>query len=154
MPTLFLLCGLPGVGKTTLAKRLEQAHYALRLTPDEWITALLKHPADSEELERLRDPVEALQWDVAERALSLGVSVILDWGFWSRAERDAYRTRAGALGARVEIHALTIERDELLARLARRNAYLPPGAFAVTEAQLNEWWELYEPPTAEELTPD
>ena len=34
-PTLHLTVGLPGVGKTTLARELEQASGALRLTPDE-----------------------------------------------------------------------------------------------------------------------
>ena len=40
MPTLFLTCGLPGSGKTTLAKRIEQERPALRLTADEWLFAL------------------------------------------------------------------------------------------------------------------
>ncbi len=34
MSTLFLLRGLPGSGKTTMDKRLEQELPALRLTPD------------------------------------------------------------------------------------------------------------------------
>ena len=41
MATLFLICGLPGAGKTTLAKQLERERPALRLTPDEWIAPLL-----------------------------------------------------------------------------------------------------------------
>ena len=39
-PTLHLTVGLPGVGKTTLARELEQANGALRLTPDEWMAPL------------------------------------------------------------------------------------------------------------------
>jgi predicted kinase len=35
MATLFLICGLPGAGKTTLAKEIELARPALRLCPDE-----------------------------------------------------------------------------------------------------------------------
>ena len=33
---LVLICGLPGAGKTTLAKRLEHELRAVRLCPDEW----------------------------------------------------------------------------------------------------------------------
>ncbi|WP_424949772.1 AAA family ATPase [Deinococcus sp.] len=40
MPTLFLMVGLPGSGKTTLAKQLEQRHSAVRFTPDEWMMPL------------------------------------------------------------------------------------------------------------------
>lgn len=38
MAKLILMCGLPGAGKTTLAKRIEIEEDALRLTPDEWMT--------------------------------------------------------------------------------------------------------------------
>src|SRR6476469_7145718 len=90
MPTLFLLCGLPGSGKTTLAKQLEIQHNALRLSPDEWIVQILQDPADIVERGRLRSPVENIQWELAKRALVLGTNVILEFGFWSRQERDYF----------------------------------------------------------------
>jgi len=52
MATLFLICGLPGSGKTTLAKQLELAHSALRLCPDEWIATLMGDVTDTAELDR------------------------------------------------------------------------------------------------------
>jgi predicted kinase len=61
MATLFLICGLPGGGKITLARQLERSQPALRLSPDEWIAPLLADPADTAELDRLRSPVEAVQ---------------------------------------------------------------------------------------------
>jgi predicted kinase len=151
MATLFLLCGLPGAGKTTLAKQLEQEQAALRFCPDEWIAAILADANDTAERDRLRDPVEALQWKTAQRALVLGVNVVLENGFWSRAERDSYRTQAEALGAQVQLHYLDVGRDELWARLAKRNAHLPPGTFCVTEEQLDLWLSWFEAPTKEEL---
>lgn len=151
MATLFLICGLPGAGKTTLARQLEREHAALRLCPDEWIVALLADAADIEERDRLRAPVEAIQWEVAQRVLALGRDVVLEWGFWSREERARYRAQAEALGARVELRYLAVERDELWARLARRNADLPPGTFAVREDELDLWWGWFEAPTDDEL---
>ncbi|HUQ34680.1 MAG TPA: AAA family ATPase, partial [Pyrinomonadaceae bacterium] len=93
------------------------------------------------------------QWMVAERTLSLGINVILDFGFWTRRERDGFRSRAAALGARSEVHFLDVPRSVLSVRLAARNADLPQYAFRVSEAQLDLWWRLFEPPTPEELQP-
>jgi predicted kinase len=105
-------------------------------------------------LDRLRDPVESVQWTVAARALALGVDEVLDWGFWSRAERDDYRTRAAALGARAEVLYLAGERDALWARLSARNAERPPGTFVVTRDQLDQWADAFEPPTPDEIAAD
>ena len=151
MSTLFMICGLPGSGKTTLAKELELSQHALRLCPDEWIASILADPTDMVELDRLRSPVESLQWEMAKRALILGINVILENGFWSREERWTFRSQAEALGAQVELRYLDIPRDELWRRLSMRNANLPYGTFAVTEEQLDLWSSWFEPPSPEEL---
>jgi len=151
MATLFLLSGLPGTGKTTLAKQLEQASSTVRLTPDEWLYPLLKDTTDKAELDRLRTPMEAVQWELAKKLLGLGINVILDWGFWSREQRMTYRREAEELGAEVVFRFFDVNRAELLERLSRRNANLQPGTFTVTEAELDRFVPWYEPPYADEL---
>lgn len=54
MATLHMMCGLPGAGKTTLARRLEREHRALRLTPDEWVTPLYGPELSQEALDAVR----------------------------------------------------------------------------------------------------
>ena len=136
MATLHLMCGLPCSGRTTYARRLEVEQSALRLTPDEWINRLLPHDWDRLELDRLRAPIEAIQWDVSARILSMGHSVILDWGLWGRSERDGLRARAQALGAKVAVHFCDPPFDVLLSRVSARNSALRPGEFAIDEADL------------------
>ncbi len=148
--TLYLLVGLPGAGKTTRAKEIEAAHAALRLTPDEWILALYGEDLDRPRRDAVREPVEGLQWAVAQRALALGCNVVLDWGFWGRAERDAYRARGEELGARVRTIALDAEIEELWARITRR-AESTMGTLTISRAELDEWSASFEPPTADEL---
>lgn len=147
MPTLFLICGLPGSGKTTLAKRLERERPALRLTADEWMTRIAGDGNDGAK----RAAVEEVQWEIAQQVLSLGVDVILESGFWARSERDEFRARATALGADTKLYYLDVPLDELKRRLTLRNAALPPDTFHVHVADLDSWAKGFEPPTQEEL---
>jgi predicted kinase len=147
------MCGLPCSGKTTLAKQIERERAALRLTPDEWIERLFGADVAGEALDATRDPMEAALWELASRVLALGVDVVLDFGFWSRVEREEFRARAARLGARSELHFTDAPEDVLLARLAARNARLPPGTFWIDEERLKSWGRLFEPPNADELLP-
>jgi broad-specificity NMP kinase len=62
MATLFMLCGLPGSGKTSLARRLE-AHGALALSLDDWMVA---RGTDDE----LSEEIAQEQWQTAAAACS------------------------------------------------------------------------------------
>lgn len=150
-PTLYLMVGLPGSGKSTRARAIEAEHAALRLTPDDWILALYGPDLDRARRDGVRDPIEALQWQVAQRALALGCNVALDWGFWSRAERSMYRARAEALGARTCIVFLDAPIDQLWARIARR-AESTRGTLAISRAELDLWATWFEPPDEDELS--
>ncbi|MGA2439518.1 MAG: ATP-binding protein [Tepidisphaeraceae bacterium] len=153
MATLHLICGLPCSGKTTLARRIEQERSAVRLTPDEWIARLFGDDISGARLDAARDPVESVLWDLAARVLVVGVDVILDYGFWSRIERDDFRSRATRLGARSELHFLNVTEEAILTRLAARNNRRPPGTFWIDEARVREWARIFEPPGEDELQP-
>jgi len=149
--TLVLICGLPGAGKTTLAKRMEVERNAIRLSPDEWIEAMLEDPADVEERDRLRDPVENLQWALAQDYLQKGLTVILDNGFWAEEERTQYAMEALELGAEIELHSLDAPREELWRRIQRRNSELERSTFVMSREEVEVWWLMFEAPTQEEL---
>lgn len=149
---LYLTCGLPGSGKTTLARKLERERGAVRLTADEWLHRLYPNITTAEgESGPERGRVESLQWDIALRLLGLGRDVVIDWGVWSREERDFYRSAAQGSGARVVLCVLDPPLDELWRRLARRNADRPFGAFEISREELLGWSVYFARPTAEEL---
>lgn len=148
MATLHLICGLPCSGKSTFAERLEGEERALRLTPDVWMSRIVRDGYDAER----RKAVGEIQLDIAMRVLELGANVIWEAGFWSRAERDLIRARAQEVGARVKLHVLEASLETLTARIIARNAALPPDTFHVEPADLALWWTWFEPPTADELT--
>ncbi|NAZ87057.1 AAA family ATPase [Kineococcus indalonis] len=145
---MFLLVGLPGAGKTTLARRLAAAHGALRLTPDEWHLPLF---GSSLRAEGGRDVLEGRMITLALQALRLGTSVVLDFGLWSRDERSALRRLAEGAGARCRVVYLPVALDVQLARIAHRRATAPGETFPMAEADVVSWRERFEEPGAGEL---
>lgn len=146
-PVLHLICGLPGSGKTTLAKQLEQDCKGVRLSPDEWLHRLGIDFYD----EAGRAKIEGLQWELAQRLLRHGNDVILENGFWSKEERDGYREVASEIGATTKIHFLDVPMAELKSRIARRNQARAADIPEVDPSSLDEWATMFEPPTEDEL---
>ena len=134
-----------------MARELERTCAAIRLTPDEWQLRLFGQDAEDPQHDARHLAIEDLLWDVASRALELGTNVILDYGFWAREEREDYRARAKALGASSEVHYLDVAPEELVRRLALRNAERPEAAFVIPEWMMDPWIPFFQVPTADEL---
>ncbi len=143
-PRLVLLCGLPASGKTTLARELAETYGAVRLNADEWKLALGIDPFDDAARVRLETQLLAL----TRRLLTLGTSVILEWGFWARSERDELRKVARSLGAAVELRFLEVPYGELVQRVVERTA---SGGIPITASHMERYRVMFEPPTDEEL---
>lgn len=141
-PRLIIVCGLPGSGKTTHAKRVEGMLGAIRFCPDEWMNALDLDLYD----EGRRERIEALQWKFAQELLVRGLTVIIEWGTWGRSERDTLRLGARVCGAAVELHYLNTPADVLFDRIQQRGMENPP----IERDQLLRWMGIFQAPTPEE----
>ena len=144
---LILTCGLPGAGKTPLARQLAANRGAVRLTKDEWLWALGSTPWD----DRTRERVERELWRLAQEILRLGLSVVLDFGLWARIERDEMRTTGRGLGVGVELHFLDVPADELWQRIEARNSEPPWDSYPIRRADFDGWLATFQAPDAAEL---
>lgn len=153
MATLHLMIGLPCSGKTTKALELEKRYHALRLTPDEWQLALFGNDINEPEHDDRHTAVEQIMWKTAKAVLQLGTNVILDFGCWSKDEREDFRKRTLEIGADFKLHYMDVPLEELYHRIDKRNMEtgVEAGVFHVTKEELQEWASVFEPPSMEEL---
>jgi predicted kinase len=144
---LIVLCGLPGSGKTTVGCQLEREHGAVRLSPDEWMHALGFDVFDN----AARGRVERLQWEIAQRLMSLGDTVVVEWGTWKRAERDTLRRTARAMGCAVELRFLDAPLSELWRRVDARGLESTLAGRQLTFDDLRSYSAMFERPDVAEL---
>lgn len=144
---LVVICGLPGSGKTTLAIDLARSMPAVRMCPDDWMAASGIDLWNS----AARGRIEQVQLELALDLLRAGGSVVIEWGVWSRVEREALRDAARAVGAAVELRYVTAPIDELWRRIVERDLEGRWGSRSITRSELEEWWDAFEAPTEDEL---
>ena len=146
-PLAVLTVGLPGVGKTTAARRLAQEHRLVRLTPDDWMAPLFGRS----DVDGARDVLEGrLVW-TAHEVLRAGAGVVLDFGCWSPQERWALRVLCEGAGARFELLSLELDEGERRTRSARRWREAPHTTFEMTEADHDRFLAGFTPVTPDEV---
>ena len=149
MAAVFLICGKICSGRSTLAQKLAKESSAVILSCDEIMT-LFPQPEGDEAYAAVSAKVKAYLLQKAAEIVSSGTNVILDWGFWQKAER----AKTAAYFARKAIptawHYLDIGQAQWQERIARRNAVPGPSDYYVGEGLLQKCVRLFEAPDAEE----
>jgi len=151
MTTLHLMVGLPCSGKSTYAKFLEKRYNALVLSTDRYHIQLFGNDALDKEHDARHNIIEKIEWEIAERVLTLGIDVIMDFGFWGKEERIHHKNKAYKLGVDFKIHYMDVSKEELYKRLEKRNIELPEGSFWIPKEMMDEYISKFEPPGQEEL---
>lgn len=144
---LIVITGLPGSGKTTLARQLAGSSGSVRMCPDDWMMSAGIDLWDAD----ARARIEQLQLELALRLLTEGRDVVIEWGLWTRQERDDVRDAARAVGSPVELRHVTAPVDELWRRIVQRDREGEWGSRSITRAELDRWWADYEAPSEDEL---
>lgn len=120
MAKVILICGRICCGKTTYAEKLCAENNAILLSIDEITLALFgqhcgdKHDEYVERTEKylLNKSLELIQMDI---------NVVLDWGFWTKAERGSVKEFYKSRNIECEFHYIDISDETWKNRLNNRN---------------------------------
>lgn len=147
-----MMCGVAGSGKTTFAQALEQTGY-IRLSVDEEMWHRFGRYGV--------DYPEALYPEYSARAeahlkselvsvLRRGSDVVVDFSFWQRSRRDAYKRLIEGAGAVWRLIYFKVPEEVLRSRLQNRaGRFDANAAFPITEAILASYLAGFEEPTDE-----
>jgi predicted kinase len=156
MPTVHLICGATGAGKTTYAMAMAQRTKGVRFSIDEWMGQLFladrpDPPSFAWALERI-NRCEQQMWTVADQLIARGVDVIFDLGFCRSDHRDRVRARTAQTPAPSKLHYLDVSLGTRRDRVLRRNRERPlTYSFELTDAMFDFMEGWFEPPTDDEL---
>ena len=115
--TLYLVCGLPGAGKTTRSQLIVgSVPRAVHLCADDWVQGLGISLVDFE----FRVKLQHCLLDHAGTLLRQQLHVVVEFGSWSSEERESIRRVAVREQATAELHFLKAPLDELVRRVRAR----------------------------------
>ena len=121
MAKVIMTCGRICCGKSTYARKLQENRNAVVLSIDD-ITLTLFPEGAGEMHDTYVLRAEQYLLSLSLQILESGVDVILDWGLWTRAQRDRLRAFYTGHGVENEIHYLRLSPEEWERRIRKRNA--------------------------------
>lgn len=150
VPTLHLLVGYVGAGKTTLARQLA-TDGAVRFTLDQWMLDLYDLTPYDDEYGARASRCKEVIWKVAADVLDAGIDVVLDWSQWSRDHRSHWSARGVDRGAQVLVHYIDTPLAESVRRVVARNAALARGTHRIDVEEMQRFAaEFFEAPIVDE----
>ena len=149
-PTVYLICGFIGAGKTTFAKKLEEKTGAVRITKDEWSIRLIGNDPTIDGYAEWDRKIIKLSRDVAFQLVEKGTDVIIDEGFWEKETRDEMRKRTDAIGAKAVMYYVDTPIDTIRERVVGRNNNITKDSFKISRKMLDSYLMSWQPPSEDE----
>lgn len=154
MGKVYLICGKICSGKSFYARILKEKYNAVILSTDEATFDLI----ENEQGEFYNIFAERVNLYLRKKAAEIcraGADVILDWGFWTKQNREDISKYLTEHGIPFEWHYIDIDNDTWLMNIRERNARIEGGEkssdFYVDDGLLQKLLSMFEAPAKNEI---
>lgn len=154
MAKVIAICGKICSGKSYYANQMKDKENAVMLSTDEATYDLI----DNEQGEYYNVFAEKVNKYLIKKAAEIvnaGCDVILDWGFWTKEDREATTKYFHQFGIDVEWHYVDIETSRWQQLIDERNAKIKNGNggsdFYVDEGLMEKMLSKFEEPKRDEI---
>ena len=153
MTKVYLICGKICCGKTTYAQKICNENNAVLLSVDEITLALFGQHCG----EKHDEYVERTEKYLLNKSLELienNINVVLDWGFWTKAERETAKEFYKPRNIVCELHYIDISDEVWKSRLHKRNNAVlanETSAYYVDDNLAAKFASIFEVPSEDEI---
>lgn len=144
---IIIICGLPGVGKTTLANELSNLINAVVLSTDKIRKELLEYPNYDEDEKRLIYDILLL---IAKYLHNAGINCILDATFNEQKSRNNIKKRLNLTNKQFKIIECICPEEEIISRIQNRKKSYSDANISIYK----KIKEMYEPIKEKHITVD
>lgn len=152
MAKLYVLIGRIGCGKTTYAHKLCEQETTVLLSHDELMLQVNTNCIGREAHVKQAMSITEYFMNLSKQLVSKGISVVLDYGFWTRKEREQVRCLAKELGVDYEIIYISIPEELRKHYVEKRNKKIKSDekAYVMDKEKLERLDAFFEEPQEDE----
>lgn len=121
MSKVYIICGKICSGKTTYAKKLCKENNAILLSVDEIMLSLFDQCCGEKHHQEYERRIKKYLFDKSLEIIEKGFDVVLDWGFWTKEERDATKNFFKSRNIDCQLHYIAVSDEVWEYQLNKRN---------------------------------
>ena len=153
MAKVYLICGKLCCGKTTYSQKLCAENDVVLLSVDEMTLTVFGQNCGDKHDEYVLNAKKYLLSKSLE-LIDKNINIVLDWGFWTRKEREFAKDFYKSRGIDCELHYIDISDDVWKARIEQRNKAVltdKTSAYYVDANLLDKFNSIFETPSEDEI---